>query len=216
MLRQNIKNTFQLIAASAVGLSLLSPAMASEADSVTSTAAFNRVAPTDPNGAKPRQAEFYSESLGLYFGASDAYSNSSESEKSEFDTYAGIAKKYGELGYNVGVKAYNQNLDSERNLNEFFVGGSYKLFNLGYATSDLGEYAQIGVNHKMKSMDLQVHMGTTMPEKGESYYDWRINAVKQYKGLTLNASLINREVPTELREEGPELSVGLSRKISLF
>lgn len=218
MPRQIIKTPYQIASAAALLATccVWQNASAAEEDSVANSVAFNRYALISSPTEKPRQAEYYNRSIGLYFGASDAYKPTAQ-DRAEYDTYAGIAKQYGSLGYNLGVKAYNQNLyTQERNLNEFFVGGNYKLLHLGYATSDLGEYTQISLNHEIDSTTLEFHMGNTKPERGDSYYDWRINAIKKYKSLKLNASLVNREVATEYNNEGPEFNLGVSRTLSLF
>lgn len=186
--------------------------------SIANQAAFNRTTVLDlEQSKKQRQAEYYSKKLGVYVGATDALPAEQEQEHTEIDTYAGIANNVGDFGFNLGIKAYNQSLYSERKLNEFFVGGQYKLVSLGYAENDEGKYTQLNIHQEvLPRMNVEFHVGNTMREEGESFRDYRINAKKAYQGLLFNASLIKREAASLYHEDGTEFSVGVSKQISLF
>jgi len=183
------------------------------------SASFFRMYDNREPGLRPTTGEYFSRSKGVYIGASNAFINTLElnqKELTDVDAYAGFTRRYGIFGYNVGLKTYNQTIESSPTLNELFVAGSIGAFTMGLASNVEGRYAQMSIGQESTGYTLRFHLGNTIPFEGEPFYDWRVHASKVIKDVTLNASIVTTIDQAQSKGSETELNIGVSRNFTLF
>ena len=169
---------------------------------------------------KQTRGELFFKDMGLFIGASDAakqtptLKTSKGNDNLDIDAYAGIKKKVGLLGYHFGVMSYNNGVNKNIELQEYFVGGSLKNLSFSYASNNDGEeYTQLNLSHAISSLIFGVHVGETSNLSGGKYKDWSLHACKVFKDFKVNAIMTNSENPVI---KGTEFNLGMEKSLKWF
>jgi len=179
-----------------------------------SDAGFNRSASLHDKLATT-QGEIFFEDTGIYIGASDVAYQDKVADQGfyEIDTYAGIKKTLGFLGYHLGFKSYNRAINKDLKVQEVYVGANIKDLSFSYATNDEGEYKQINLSHDISSVNLGFHVGETTTLFGQAFSDWSVYAKHTYNKLIFNAIITKSENPLY---NATEFNLGVEKAFSFF
>jgi len=178
------------------------------------SAGFNHSKPLQKKLTTTRGELFFKET-GVYIGASDVEYEDKVADKDryELDTYAGIKKSLGLIGYHLGFKSYNRSLNKSLQVQEVYVGANLRDLSFSYATNEEGEYKQINLNHDISAFNLGLHLGKTTTLLGQVFTDWRIQASRTYKKIMFNAIVTKSEDP---RLNETEFNLGVKKVVSFF
>lgn len=182
---------------------------------------FRGLSQTDNKGTIQGGLDYAHES-GAYVGVwasnvdFDGETNSGRtwSEHLEVDTYIGFANDIGDtgIGYDVGYLRYNYNDDdkSDYGTNEWYISGSYSLFNGGFkyssnwfGSSESSKYVHAGIDYDLPyAVALSASVGKSFGDaykkdnlvKDAEYVDYSIGVSKEIAGLDMGLSYIGSDL----------------------
>jgi uncharacterized protein (TIGR02001 family) len=170
---------------------------------------FRGISQTDNDGAI--QGGFdWSHDSGIYVGVWGSNVDFGDTHM-EFDTYAGYASEYNDIGYDVGIIKYNYNDTSMHDDPiEWYASVSYSYFSGGIAYSpswfgshDSSKYVHAGFDYDELPMDLALSasVGKSFGDAYEvsggtdfDYVDYKLGISKDIAGVNVDLSYVGNDL----------------------
>jgi len=140
---------------------------------LTSNYIFHGVTQSDSGPAIQGGLDYGHES-GLYVGTWASTVDKADETGLEVDFYAGVSRKVGDFGYNVGAVTYQFTNDAHDSAEELYLGGSYKMFHATYVFGDGYNYAELVADTEFSGYALNVRLGNTMNDNAGDVVDYGV------------------------------------------
>ena len=205
----------RLTALSLTMSSLLLVASAAHAElsanaTVTSNYIFHGVTQSDSRPAIQGGLDYGHES-GLYAGTWASTVDKASKRGLEVDLYAGVSRKVGEFGYNVGVVTYQFTNSAHDSADELYMGGSYKFLNATYVFGDGYNYAELVADTHFSDYVLNVRLGNTMNDNASDVVDYGITIGRTIESFDVKAGAAT----TNADNADSEFFVSISKAFNL-